>query len=94
MPPVAGFFLHFYQPPREDPWLGIVTNEWSAWPYHDWNERIAAECYRALIAVALPRGDHQGNELVEPLASSSFDVGPTLHKMCIRDSSTTSWRMR
>ncbi len=79
MPPVAGFFLHFYQPPREDPWLGIVTNEWSAWPYYDWNERIAAECYRALIAVALPRGDHQGNELVEPLASSSFDVGPTLH---------------
>jgi len=77
--PIAGFHLHFYQPPREDPWLGLVENEWSAWPYHDWNERIAAECYRAMIAVALPAEDGAGTELFEPLAASSFDVGPTLH---------------
>src|ERR1035437_2527438 len=49
MAPIAGFHLHFYQPPREDPWLGLVENEWSAWPYHDWNERIAAECYRSEV---------------------------------------------
>ena len=78
MAPIAGFHLHFYQPPREDPWLGLVENEWSAWPYHDWNERIAAECYRAMIAVALPTDDG-GVELFEPLAASSFDVGATLH---------------
>ena len=79
MAPIAGFHLHFYQPPREDPWLGLVENEWSAWPYHDWNERIAAECYRAMIAVALPGEEGAGTELFEPLAASSFDVGPTLH---------------
>ena len=76
----AGFHLHLYQPPRENPWLGLVANEWSAWPYHDWNERITAECYRALIAVALAPSEDGGTELFEPLASSSFDVGATLHE--------------
>ena len=76
---VAGFFLHFYQPPRENPWLGLVPSELSAWPYHDWNERIADECYRAMVAVALPRDDG-GVELFEPLANSTYDVAPTLHR--------------
>lgn len=75
---VAGFHYHFYQPPREDPWTGLFNHEWSAWPYHDWNERIAAECYRAMVAVALP--DEDGTtSLFEPLTQSSFDLGPTLH---------------
>ena len=75
---VAGFHYHFYQPPREDPWTGLFNHEWSAWPYHDWNERIAAECYRAMVAVALP--DAAGaTSLFEPLTQSSFDLGPTLH---------------
>ncbi|NNN01912.1 MAG: DUF3536 domain-containing protein [Acidimicrobiaceae bacterium] len=78
MVPVAGFHLHFYQPPRENPWLGTATFEASAWPFHDWNERISAECYRALIAVALP-SDDVDVELYEPFARSSLDVGPTLH---------------
>ena len=75
---VAGFHYHFYQPPREDPWTGLFNHEWSAWPYHDWNERIAAECYRAMVAVALP--DASGaTSLFEPLTQSSFDLGPTLN---------------
>jgi hypothetical protein len=78
MSPIAGFHYHFYQPPREDPWTGMFNHEWSAWPYHDWNERIAAECYRAMVAVALP--DEDGTtSLFEPLIQSSFDLGPTLH---------------
>ena len=78
MSPVAGFHYHFYQPPREDPWTGMFNHEWSAWPYHDWNERIAAECYRAMVAVALPDSDGT-TSLFEPLTQSSFDLGPTLH---------------
>jgi len=80
MAPVAGFFLHFYQPPRENPWLGLVPNEWGAWPFRDWNERITEECYRAMIAVVLPRDDDGGTELLEPLTRSGFDIGPTLHR--------------
>jgi len=75
---VAGFHYHFYQPPREDPWTGLFNHEWSAWPYHDWNERIAAECYRAMVAVALPDDDGT-TSLFEPLTQSSFDLGATLH---------------
>ena len=48
MPPAKRFICihgHFYQPPRENPWLETVETQDSAAPYHDWNERTGAECY-------------------------------------------------
>jgi len=69
---------HFYQPPRENPWLEVVEVQDSAFPYHDWNERISAECYAAnAISRAL---DQQGRiaRLVNNYERISFNFGPTL----------------
>lgn len=56
---------HFYQPSRTDPWTGLVPEEPSAAPFHDWNERVDAECYRP-------------NALRGNLQRISWDLGPTL----------------
>ena len=49
---------HFYQPPRENPWLEKVELQDSAFPFHDWNERITAECYapNAVARILGPEG--------------------------------------
>ena len=47
---------HFYQPPREDPWLDDVLLDPSAAPAHDWNRRIDEECYRTNPAARLLDG--------------------------------------
>jgi alpha-amylase/alpha-mannosidase (GH57 family) len=69
---------HFYQPPRENPWTEEVAAEPSAAPFHDWNERITAECYRpnGWARVVAEGGQVEG--IVNNYASLSFDVGPTL----------------
>ena len=69
---------HFYQPPREDPWLDDVETEPSAAPFHDWNERIERECYRAVVAARRYAPDGRIADIVNTLADISFDVGPTL----------------
>ena len=67
---------HFYQPPRENPWTGIVDPEPSALPFHDWNERIHSECYQPNSAVKIVAGGQE--RIVNNYAHISFDFGPTL----------------
>ncbi len=68
---------HFYQPPRENPWTGTIDPEQSAHPFHDWNERIHAECYQPNSSARIL--DATGAErLFNNYAYISFDFGPTL----------------
>jgi alpha-amylase/alpha-mannosidase (GH57 family) len=69
---------HFYQPPRENPWLESVDPEDSAAPFHDWNARIAEECYAPNTAARIL--DEQGRicRIVNNFSRISFNVGPTL----------------
>jgi alpha-amylase/alpha-mannosidase (GH57 family) len=69
---------HFYQPPRENPWLEAVEIQDSAHPYHDWNERITAECYAPNAASRILDGQGRIREIVSNYARISFNIGPTL----------------
>ncbi len=69
---------HFYQPPREDPWLETLEAQPSAAPFHDWNERIERECYRAVSAARLTGPDGRIADIVNTLEAISFNFGPTL----------------
>jgi alpha-amylase/alpha-mannosidase (GH57 family) len=69
---------HFYQPPRENPWLETVETQDTAAPYHDWNERICAECYATNGAARIVNSKNQITRIVNNYARISFDVGPTL----------------
>ena len=70
---------HFYQPPRENPWLEEVELQDSSYPYHDWNERITAECYAPNTASRILDSDKRIIDIVNNYARISFDIGPTLH---------------
>lgn len=69
---------HFYQPPRENPWLEAIELQDSAYPYHDWNERITAECYAPNAASRILDGAGRILRIVNNYASISFNFGPTL----------------
>jgi hypothetical protein len=69
---------HFYQPPREDPWLDEVEAEPSAAPFHDWNERIEQECYRAVAAARIPGPGGRIARIENAYEWMSFNFGPTL----------------
>jgi alpha-amylase/alpha-mannosidase (GH57 family) len=69
---------HFYQPPRENPWLEDLEVEDSAAPYHDWNERIAAECYAPNAVSRLLDGSERIAALVNNYEKMSFNFGPAL----------------
>lgn len=69
---------HFYQPPRENPWTQRIEPQPSAAPYHDWNERVAAECYTPNARSRVL--DNRGRilEVVNNYEHISFNFGPTL----------------
>src|ERR1035438_8218104 len=69
---------HFYQPPRENAWLEAVESQDSASPYHDWNERITAECYLPNGTSRMLDGDGRIAKIVNNYTRISFNFGPTL----------------
>lgn len=69
---------HFYQPPRENPWLESIELQDSAYPYHDWNERITAECYAANAVSRILDSDQLITQIANNYSKISFNFGPTL----------------
>ncbi|HKJ89171.1 MAG TPA: glycoside hydrolase, partial [Gammaproteobacteria bacterium] len=69
---------HFYQPPRENAWLEAIETQDSAYPYHDWNERINAESYSPNSAARILSGDNRIIDIINNYSKMSFNFGPTL----------------
>lgn len=69
---------HFYQPPRENPWLEAIELQDSALPYHDWNERICKECYNPNSVSRIVDNRNRILDIVNNYEYMSFNFGPTL----------------
>jgi alpha-amylase/alpha-mannosidase (GH57 family) len=69
---------HFYQPPRENPWLEAIELQDSAYPYHDWNERVTAECYAPNSAARILNTEQRILRILNNFERISFNFGPTL----------------
>ncbi len=76
--PALIFHGHFYQPPRENPWTERIEKEPAAAPFHDWNERIHAECYRANAFARILDRFERVSTIVNNYSLISFNIGPTL----------------
>ncbi len=83
---------HFYQPPRENPWLETVETQDSAAPYHDWNERICAECYANNGAARVVNIKNQITRILNNYSRISFNVGPTLLSW-LKENAPRTYRM-
>ncbi len=69
---------HFYQPPRENPYLGIIEGQSSAAPFRNWNERIHHECYRPNAFARIFNDQGEVVDIVNNFEYLSFNIGPTL----------------
>ena len=69
---------HFYQPPRENPWIDEIEIQESARPFKNWNERISAECYHANAYARIFNNKGQIKDIVNNYSKISFNFGPTL----------------
>lgn len=83
---------HFYQPPRENPWLETVETQDSAAPYHDWNERICAECYATNGAARTVNNKNHIIRIVNNYSRMSFNFGPTLMSW-LKENASRTYRM-
>jgi alpha-amylase/alpha-mannosidase (GH57 family) len=83
---------HFYQPPRENPWLETVEIQDAAAPYHDWNERICAECYATNGAARILNRKDLITRIVNNYARISFNFGPTLLSW-LKENAPRTYRM-
>jgi alpha-amylase/alpha-mannosidase (GH57 family) len=83
---------HFYQPPRENPWLEAIETQDSAAPYHDWNERVCAECYAPNGAARMVNNRNKITRIVNNYARISFNFGPTLLSW-LKDNAQRTYRM-
>jgi alpha-amylase/alpha-mannosidase (GH57 family) len=83
---------HFYQPPRENPWLETVEVQDSAAPYHDWNDRITAECYAPNGASRITNKQDEIIRIMNNYARMSFNFGPTLLSW-LADKAPRTYRM-
>lgn len=78
---------HFYQPPRETPWTESVEIQESAAPFHDWNDRISAECYEPNTAARLLDEHGRIRLFLNTFSRISFNFGPTLMSWLERERS-------
>jgi hypothetical protein len=85
---------HFYQPPRENPWTDEVPREPGAAPFHDWNARIHAECYRANAYARIFESADKIKTLVNNYDRLTFDFGPTLARWLERHDPRAARRIR
>ena len=69
---------HFYQPPRENPFTGIIAKQSSAAPYSDWNERIFTDCYEANLHSRYLNADGRIISITNNFSYISYNFGPTL----------------
>lgn len=83
---------HFYQPPRENPWLETIEVQDSAAPYHDWNDRITAECYAPNGASRITNKEDEIIRIMNNYARMSYNFGPTLLSW-LKDYAPRTYRM-
>jgi len=69
---------HFYQPPRENPWLETIELQETAHPYHNWNEKISAECYSQNSFSRILNSEKKIFKIINNYSYISFNIGPTL----------------
>jgi len=81
---------HFYQPPRENPWLETVEVQDSAAPAHDWNERVTDECYAPNTAARRLDETNRIVDITNNYERISFNVGPTLFAWLVRERPTVA----